>query len=101
MKLIVTTVKTISQARKLLDPLFAKHWIACAKFHPITSRYRWNGTLHQESEMFIEMETSRVCAKVAVAWILEHHPYEKPVIRVSQVRANPEAETWVKSETHL
>ncbi|MDE3015826.1 MAG: divalent-cation tolerance protein CutA [Pseudomonadota bacterium] len=69
--------KAFSAARALLD----ESLIACANVQDgVTSLYRWQGDIRQDSETALIAKTRREKVEAATARLKELHPYELPCI---------------------
>jgi periplasmic divalent cation tolerance protein len=76
---------------------------ACVNvFAPITSIYRWKGTVEQATETPMTLKTTTVRADALRALILARHPYELPCILALPVQAaasHPAFLDWIRDET--
>ncbi|MGY2004272.1 divalent-cation tolerance protein CutA [Blastococcus sp. SYSU DS1024] len=67
---------------------------------PIRSVYRWEGTVHDETEARVALHTRRALVPRVVARTRELHPYDVPcVIALPLVGGNPDYLRWIAAET--
>lgn len=82
----------------IANALLDRHLIACAKFSPVHSVYRWNGDVEQDDEIFITFESASDLydeVKRVVSETIEG--YDTFVLtEVTMVRINEEARTWLQ-----
>jgi len=63
----------------IVRALVEERLAACVNLHPpMTSVYRWRGTVEQEAERQVVIKTSRSRVPLLQARLLELHPYELP-----------------------
>jgi periplasmic divalent cation tolerance protein len=68
--------------------------------HPVTSVYRWDGTVHEATEARAFLRSRYALLDDLTAYVLERHPYEVPnVTAIPIVGGNPDYLTWVRTET--
>lgn len=77
---IVTTVASAADARKLTETLIGEKLAACISQFPITSTYFWDGEIKTESEIQLVAKTARKRAQVLMKRIQAIHPYSTPEI---------------------
>lgn len=98
--LIYTTHRSTEEAHKLTDVLLQDGSIACANFFPITSQYRWKGTIETAEETVAILKTRLDNWQKVKEYIEEHHPYETPcIIKLAEVEANDSYANWIHKET--
>ena len=83
--------------RQLVDDRLA----ACGHIIPgIKSIYRWEGSVHDETEARVALHTRRSLVSAIVDRADRDHPYDVPcVIALPVVDGNPAYVDWVLSET--
>lgn len=97
--LVVTTVGTHDDARRLARELVDLKLAACAQVEPIESTYRWKGTVASEPEYRVMFKTTEALYERVEAALRERHPYELPAIHaVLTVRAETAYAQWVASQ---
>jgi periplasmic divalent cation tolerance protein len=68
--------------------------------HPVTSVYRWRGTVETTTEARAFLRSRRALLDQLVAYVVERHPYEVPNITVLPlVGGNPDYLTWLADAT--
>lgn len=76
--------------------------IACANVlsEPVTSTFRWQGTVEVEREKRMHMHTRLDLVDEVVAFVNERHPYDVPnVTAVPLVAGNADYLAWIHEET--
>jgi periplasmic divalent cation tolerance protein len=83
--------------RDLVDDRLA----ACGHHvNPITSVFRWDGTVQDATEARVALHTRRSLVPAIVARADERHPYDVPcVIALPLVGGNPAYLRWIVAET--
>jgi periplasmic divalent cation tolerance protein len=98
---VVTTLKTVSQARRLVRRLVADRLIACGTILPgARSVYRWQARVVEEHEVVVLLKTTGRRWRALKAVVAAEHPYEVPELLALPVRAGlgPYL-AWVREET--
>lgn len=86
--LVLTTVATTAQARKLSEAIIAGGYAACVSEVPrIKSMYRWKGKIVRSPEILLLIKTARKKWKSLQGFIRKHHPYELPECVALPVRS--------------
>lgn len=68
--------------------------------HPVTSIYRWQGTVHETTEARAFLRTRSDLLDAITAYVVERHPYEVPNITALPIIAgNPRYLAWMITET--
>ncbi len=80
--MVLTTVESLRQARRMARTLVQRHLTACVHISPIESIYHWDGRLHQEREFRLAMKTTTARAGELQSALRTLHPYELPAIYV-------------------
>jgi len=74
---VVTTLPQREEAEELSRQAVERRLAACAQVSgPVTSFYRWEGSLHREEEWVCTMKTAERVLEDLVSFIGEKHPYE-------------------------
>ncbi len=99
MALVHVTCGSTVEARRIAAALLRARLVACANWWPVSSHYRWRGTLKLAREVMLELKTlPKLVARVRQA-IKIRHSYELPVITVQRVEVDEDVEGWVGRET--
>jgi periplasmic divalent cation tolerance protein len=100
---VVIVMTTIGEDRadELARALVDERLAACVNVHaPMTSTYRWKGTVEREPERQLFIKTTRARLGELEARLRTLHPYELPEFIVVRVEAASDAyEKWVAVET--
>lgn len=74
---------------------------ACAQIvGPVTSVFRWEGTVKTEQEWRVEIKTTARCAPELTKFLKVNHVYEVPEIIVTPIEGgSAEYLTWLAEET--
>ena len=100
--LVITTVSSQEQARRIASDLVEQQLVACAQIAPVESIYRWKDQLQQETEWRLMLKTTTSCYNSVESALIKVHPYELPAIYSIPVAnaLNSYAE-WVYQETQI
>jgi periplasmic divalent cation tolerance protein len=97
----MTTLPDAGSAKALVRSLVDRHLIACGTvIDPVTSIYRWEGTVEESTEVQVLVKTHRDRFAELETALRDLHPYDVP-----ELLALPVAEglndylTWVRAET--
>jgi periplasmic divalent cation tolerance protein len=99
--LLYSTFPNRSEAIFIAGKLLEKRLVACANVHDgVTSLYRWEGEMRQESEAVMVAKTSAGQLAAAMECIKSHHSYDVPCITAWPVEKGfPPFLKWVADET--
>lgn len=68
--------------------------------HPVTSIYRWEGSVHEATEARAFLRSRLALVDEVVAYVLPRHPYDVPnITAVSLDAGNPAYLDWIRAET--
>ena len=97
--LVLTTVASQSQARKLAKALIAERLCACVSILPrVESLYRWNGRIEVSAELLLLVKTTRRGLKSLERRLGELHPYEIPeILALEPSRITPAYARWLSA----
>ncbi len=97
---IITTVQTESQADELAQSLLRTRLAACIQVDgPITSTFRWQGSVCREQEFRCTIKTTSCLLPAIEQHFAEHHPYDTPqFIAISLTHCSTEYQQWVVAE---
>lgn len=94
--LVVTTVGSHDDARRLARELVDLKLAACAQVEPIESTYRWKGEVASDCEYRVLFKTTEAQYEQVEAALRQRHPYELPAIHaVLATRAEAAYAQWV------
>lgn len=79
---VLTTVDSLTQARRIARALVTRGLAACVHIAPIESFYRWNGRLQHEREFQLTLTTTAARSAALQSALRSLHPYELPAIAV-------------------
>ena len=98
---LVTTVPDRSTALSLAHGVVERRLAACVQLvDPITSVYRWEGQLREESEVLCLMKVPSERADALVAHVQANHPYDTPEIAAIESSFVDERYlAWARAET--
>ena len=96
---VVTTVGTPDDARRLAHAVLEQRLAACVQVEPITSHYRWQGALHEESELRLVCKTLPATVPALLALLRTQHPSPLPPLVVQALAATQDYADWVRQET--
>ena len=77
---VITTVATADDARRLSRALVERRLVACAQISQIESVYMWENKLQQEGEYRLMLKTVASRYAAVEEAIRELHPYTLPAI---------------------
>jgi periplasmic divalent cation tolerance protein len=97
--LILTTMPDDDRADALARTLVDERLAACVNVHaPMTSTYRWKGTVEREAERQLWIKTTRARVTDVQQRIRTLHPYELPEFLVVEIDAgSSEYAAWVSA----
>jgi len=98
---VVTTTARKDEAEIIAGELVQRRLAACVQIvGPITSIYRWQGSVEHSQELMCRIKTPRKLYEQVAAAIRELHSYETPeIIAHAVLAADEKYEAWAMSET--
>jgi periplasmic divalent cation tolerance protein len=101
LRVVVTTVPRRELALALARAAVEHRLAACAQVddRPITSVYRWDGALCEDTEWRLTFKTRADCEAALQALVQAQHPYAVPQWVVLPAQAEAAYGRWVWSET--
>lgn len=73
-------------ADRIVSELLADGLVACGqRLGPLTSRYRWRGTVESAEEWLVLLKTTSERAPLVVDAVVAAHPYEEPEVLVTPI----------------
>ena len=98
--IVLTTVATPDDARRLADGLLEKRLAACVQILAIQSAYRWKGEIQREPEQLLLIKPRAALYPAVEAHLRAHHPYEVPeIVHVPIAAGSPDYLRWLAAET--
>lgn len=98
--MIMTTVSTRDDAKKLAGALISARAAACVQELAIHSHYRWEGKTNSDPEILLLIKTATDRVDFAIETIKANHTYKVPEILVVPVAQGLDAYLqWVRDET--
>ena len=98
--IVLTTVATPDDARRLADGLLDQRLAACVQTLAIQSAYRWKGAIQREPEQLLLIKTRAALYPAVEAHLRAHHPYELPeIVRLPIAAGSPDYLRWLAAET--
>lgn len=97
---VLTTLSSVEDARKLVQALVSERVIACGTILPAaTSIYRWKNELKEEPEAVVLLKTDASRWDALVAAVRTRHPYEVPELLALPVKQGLQAYLdWIEQE---
>ncbi|MEM7063227.1 MAG: divalent-cation tolerance protein CutA [Cyanobacteria bacterium P01_B01_bin.77] len=97
--LVLVTAASETEAQTIAKSLIDGRLAACVAVKPIQSIYRWQGTIHHDSEYQLVIKTDLTLFEQIVAQVIQQHSYELPeIIAVPIVESTKEYAQWVREE---
>lgn len=93
---VTTTCASVEEAASITDDLLAARLVACGQWWPISSRYRWNGEVHDDTEVMLVLKTRDDRAAEVRERLVTLHSYETPVVSVCACgETDPAVARWL------
>lgn len=99
--IVLTTMPDDARSDQLARTLVDERLAACVNVHgPMTSTYRWKGTVEHDPERQLVIKTTRARVQALESRLRALHPYEVPeLIVLSAEQASDAYASWVAAET--
>jgi len=78
--LVYITAGNMEEARKIGKKLVEERLVACVNLFPITSIFRWQGSIDEENEVAIIAKTKTGKVKNVEKRVKELHSYDVPCV---------------------
>jgi periplasmic divalent cation tolerance protein len=100
-RVVLTTVPDAQTASRLAHALVAERLAACVNVVPgITSVYRWEGSVHEDSELLLVVKTQRTRLADLAERLRVLHPYALPeLVVLTPSGGSVDYFRWVRGET--
>jgi len=97
---VLTTLATEEDARRLVTALVGERLVACGTLVPgARSIYRWEGEVTEEEEVLVVLKTDASRWDALAAAVRERHPYAVPELLALPVeRGLDRYLAWLRSE---
>jgi len=97
-----TTTSTREEADTLASLLVQRNLAACVQVEgPITSHYRWEGTVQTAEEWRLLVKTTAAAIPAVSRLVLEQHSYDEPEILFFPFTSGASGYvSWLKAEVH-
>ncbi len=97
---VLTTTENMEDARKIADALVDKRLAACVQIiGPITSTYRWEGSVQRTEEYLCQIKTRRDRYAELEAALAKLHPYDVPeIIALPIVEGSRDYLAWIDDQ---
>ena len=99
-KIVLVTVRTLSEGRRLARTVVKKRLAACVNIllSPVNSIYRWKEKVEVTHEYYLIIKTTDRCYPELEREIVKLHSYEVPEIVALPISAGlPEYLTWLRA----
>lgn len=102
-RIVLITCPDLAAARSLGRALVDRRLAACVNVIPgVTSIYRFEGTVHEDSEALLVCKTVQERVEALEAALRELHPYDVPeCITLTPSRVEKKYLEWLTLETRL
>lgn len=96
-----TTVETREDAERLASALVDERLAACVQIvGPVTSTYRWEGTVQTADELVLRIKTRAALAPALKDAIAALHPYDVPELLLFEIADGGRSYLeWLAAET--
>jgi periplasmic divalent cation tolerance protein len=99
-KIVLVTVRTLSEGRRLARTVVKKRLAACVNIllSPVNSIYRWKEKVEVTHEYYLIIKTTDRCYPELEREIVKLHSYDVPEIVALPISAGlPEYLTWLRA----
>lgn len=96
---VAVTAPDQALAERLAETLVTERLAACVQVGgPVTSVYRWRGTVERAEEWVCRAKTTRAALPALERRVRAVHPYELPEILATPVTGDAGYLAWVRAE---
>ncbi|MGD1853701.1 MAG: divalent-cation tolerance protein CutA [Leptolyngbyaceae cyanobacterium] len=97
--LVLVTTASKTEAHTIASHLIEARLTACVAVKPIESIYRWQGTIHHETEYQLVIKTDLALFEQIAARVTQYHSYDLPeIIAVPIVQSTQAYDQWVREQ---
>lgn len=94
---VQVTVSSEAEAEKIASIALDARLAACVQISEITSQYRWEGKIAEDSEYLLVMKTMGGAFDSLAKAVRENHTYEEPeIIALPIVAASNSYAAWIR-----
>lgn len=94
---VLVTASNVSEAETIAKTLVEEQLVACVNFYPITSVYRWQGKICQDSEYQLIIKTDLRLFDRLEKRIKELHSYDVPeIIALPMIKSSQLYIDWMQ-----
>jgi periplasmic divalent cation tolerance protein len=94
--IVLVTTNSLASAEEIAKAIVTAELAAGVNFFPIRSIYRWQGTIHDESEYQLIIQAMTANVPGLIARVKSLHPYEIPEIVAIDIAAGyPPYLDWI------
>ena len=94
---IHVTVADEDDAERIGHALIEARLAACVQTSEITSRYRWQGKVEEDSEYLLVIKTMGGALDAVARMVMEMHPYDEPeIVALPIIGASAGYAAWVR-----
>ncbi|MHA2501797.1 MAG: divalent-cation tolerance protein CutA [Candidatus Kariarchaeaceae archaeon] len=94
---VITTVATDEDARKLSRELVEQQLAACVQLTPIVSVYSWKGEIEEDREIRLMIKVVEERKIDVVRYLKKNHPYDTPEIILTAFSSDRDYYEWCMS----
>ena len=95
--LILCSAGSSANAEEIAEALVTERLAACVQITPISSMYRWEGSVHHEAEFSLQIKTSAEHIAAVEMLIKRLHTYDiAEIIVLPIIGGSPEYLGWLK-----
>lgn len=93
--IVYITAGNIDNASAIAKELVAKGFAACVNMFPVSSVYRWEGKLVEDSEVAMIVKTRSENFEEICELVKKLHNYELPAIEFWEIKGDKQYLDWV------
>ncbi len=98
MRIFYVTLSTVDQARQISRALVEEQLAACTNWFPITSTYRWEGRIAEETETVLIIKTQEGYRGAIEEVIRRHVSYTNFIGEIALESVNASYLQWLNAE---
>lgn len=91
----VVVTSPVEWMQPFVDSALDAHLIAAGHLTPISTTYRWEGSVFHRREVRAHLHTSTDRAEELIETIVASHPFQVPCITSQVLAATPDYAAWV------